>query len=204
LIVQQYADESDNAFESDNWEDNNDATPRSAPEIWNFTLIGPNDPSGEQRGMVLRRGTHGIMSNGLIMGFGNAAIDVRDAATVAGALASPPTLSVDSTVFYQCGSGDDWFDEEAPGTDDDDDDGFDEESFFMDEARSNQFSVDPELVAAFENSTPGFAPSADSPIKAGAGTPPANGFFDTSATFIGAIEAGGVDWTAGWAAFPAN
>ncbi|MFH0899939.1 MAG: hypothetical protein V2A73_04845 [Pseudomonadota bacterium] len=35
-----------------------------------------------------------------------------------------------------------------------------------------------------------------------AATPPSDGFFDTAATFVGAI--GSQDWTAGWAAYPVN
>jgi hypothetical protein len=38
-------------------------------------------------------------------------------------------------------------------------------------------------------------------LTAGA-APPNDGFFDTSATFAGAI--GSVDWTAGWTKYPQN
>jgi hypothetical protein len=36
----------------------------------------------------------------------------------------------------------------------------------------------------------------------GGATPPADGFFDPTATFIGAM--GVEDWTAGWTAYPQN
>jgi hypothetical protein len=47
---------------------------------------------------------------------------------------------------------------------------------------------------------PSFKPAAGSPALMGGGTPPADGFFDASATFVGAV--GSTDWTKVWTAFP--
>ncbi len=49
------------------------------------------------------------------------------------------------------------------------------------------------------------AARARTPPEAGDGggaTPPNDGFFDTAATWVGAM--GDEDWTAGWTAFPAD
>ena len=49
---------------------------------------------------------------------------------------------------------------------------------------------------------PVFKPLTDSPALTGGATPPGDGFFDVTATFVGAV--GSTDWTAGWTAFPEN
>jgi len=57
-------------------------------------------------------------------------------------------------------------------------------------------------VMMFDKSTPVFAPQAGSAALSGGATPPSDGFFDTTATFRGAI--GTDDWTAGWTKYPQN
>ncbi len=51
---------------------------------------------------------------------------------------------------------------------------------------------------------PDFSPAADSPalVADNAGTPPADGFFNTEARFVGAV--GSSNWLEGWTAFPEN
>jgi hypothetical protein len=49
---------------------------------------------------------------------------------------------------------------------------------------------------------PSFVPAAASPAATGGATPPAG--LDTSATFVGAFEPGGADWTLDWTAYPVN
>ena len=53
-------------------------------------------------------------------------------------------------------------------------------------------------AAALDKLAPNFKPTT---VMTGA-TPPNDGFFDATATFIGAI--GTDDWTAGWTKYPAN
>ena len=69
---------------------------------------------------------------------------------------------------------------------------------------NNNRVVDPLLSAAVNAKTPNFKPTAESQalITSNSATPPADGFFDTSAKFIGAV--GSTDWTAGWTAYPEN
>ena len=75
----------------------------------------------------------------------------------------------------------------------------DEETYFTDPAWSNR-QVDPGLSAnAFSLTAPDFLPTAGAAALTGAATPPNDGFFDPSATFVGAF--GAIDWTALWTSF---
>lgn len=87
----------------------------------------------------------------------------------------------------------------APGPGPDPEVCFDEEAFFKTAAYENTFGTDPRLTAPNEP-VPGFKPLDGSPVLTGGATPPDDGFFDTTATFIGAI--GATDWTEGWTSFP--
>jgi hypothetical protein len=62
-------------------------------------------------------------------------------------------------------------------------------------------NVDPALGAPYNVTAPSFAIQAGSPAATGGATPPSDGFFDTAATYVGAI-APGADWTVGWTAYP--
>ncbi|RIJ29122.1 beta strand repeat-containing protein [Henriciella algicola] len=52
-------------IEADNRDGDNDKTPISAPNLSNFTLINSGD-SATQQGVLLRRGTRGVIANGII------------------------------------------------------------------------------------------------------------------------------------------
>jgi hypothetical protein len=198
LLIQQNPAEADAAFEADNQQDNNDASPRSKPTVYNATIIGPRGTSGTQHGLVLRRGTWGIMKNFILVGYPKAAIDIRDAAGVNGMMMNPPELTVESSLFNDNVLD---FDDDA---DKDDDGAFDEAIFLGDVARSNQMSIDPMLPDAFNLAAPNAVPPASSPAATGGATAPNDGFFDASATYIGAFQPGGTNWAQGWTAFPMN
>lgn len=220
LVVQQHAGVGDSAFEADNLEENNDATPRSAPTMYNVTLIGTRDSAASQRAMVLRRGTRAIIRNALIVDFPTEAIDVRDGATVAGT--EDGTLTVDNSLFFSIGSGGTSYFSNEPTADvatcqsgcgkedmacrdncaKNDDGGFVESDYFTNEARNNVFGADPDLTDAFNLTAPNWVPSAESPVATGAATPSAG--FDATATYMGAFAPGGADWTDGWTAYPEN
>ena len=53
-------------IEADNLSSQNDATPFSDPTVANFTLVGT---TGNQQGILLRRGTKGRIVNGIVTGF---------------------------------------------------------------------------------------------------------------------------------------
>lgn len=184
-IVQQGETHGNRGLECDNNADDTDALPRSAPEIWNLTLIGGGAGGVDQGGMHLRRGTAGLISNAIVTNFKTYAFDVDGASTET--QWGSGALEVASTYFYNDGAvGPLWpaaFDADT----------FDEETE-ADDIASNKLGVDPELGAPTSAADPDFAPAAGSPVLTGCATPPAG--FDTSATFCGAI--GADDWTAGW------
>ena len=106
LIVQQSASHGRNAIEADNNELDNEAAPRSAPDIWNATLIGGNDAAAEQAGMTLRRGTAGDIGNTIISHFGRFAIDVAGESSVQQFVDG--NLSITSSYFFQNAAGTHW------------------------------------------------------------------------------------------------
>jgi hypothetical protein len=88
----------------------------------------------------------------------------------------------------------------------DDDMGLDEEAELNDAALENSFDVDP-MIGSASIETPDYA-AANTALE-GQAAPVFNshapdGFGDVSATYAGAIEPGGTDWTSGWTAYPAN
>ncbi|MEZ4256529.1 MAG: hypothetical protein R3A78_12600 [Polyangiales bacterium] len=199
VVVQLHAGSGDNGIEADNLEDDNDASPRSQPTIRNITLIGSNEASSAQRGILFRRGTWGIVENAILMGFGAEAVDVRDEATVMGTQGADPKLAVKHSYFFEIGGadGENWFaTEPTDGSDDDDDDGFVESDFFSDASLGNTFGTDPKLTAPYNMKAPDFSPK--STLTPG-GAETAGDF--NGATYVGAIDPDGDDWTTGWTKF---
>jgi hypothetical protein len=183
---------SNNGIEADNLDGADDAMPRSMPTMYNFTFLGGGDGSG----MHLRRGTWGMLYNGIVSGFAGAGIDVDSAATALGA--DDGSLVVANSIFWD--NGEDF----SSDSEEDNDNGFDEEAYFTSEDLGNQM-VNPGLgAAAFDLTGPDFVPGANSPAAEGGATPPDDGFFNPCATYIGAFEPGGEDWSAGWTAYPEN
>jgi hypothetical protein len=180
----------DRAIEADNLDEDNDASPRSSPVLYNVTLVGSNNSAGTQGGALLRRGTAGDLGNFIVVGFPARAVDIRDAATAA--LWRGGELSFHHSLFFDNGV------DGVAFPPDDDDDGLDEDAEFRSVARGNSFE-DPLLADPWSLSAPNFVPGAASPAASGT-TPPAE--LDESATYMGAIEPGGDDWTEGWTAFP--
>lgn len=197
LIVQQKAGRGDKAIEADNNNNDNELSPRSAPEIWNATFIGGDGAAADpQGGLHLRRGTAGKINNAIVMGFTKFAVDVDGASSVgqfgAGALAIKNTFFLKGTNASALWPAS--FDGAGAGNDG----GFDEAAQIGGDA-TNRANVDPQLADPKSVTAPSFKPNAGSPVLTGCGTPPAG--FDTTATFCGAI--GTDDWTAGWTKFPA-
>ncbi len=197
VIVQQSAF-SNQGFESDNNGNANDATPRSMPTIYNATLVGsdraPGGANQKQVGMHLRRGTAAQIYNAIITSFADFPIDVDGASTVA---QTPATLFVKNSIFFDNGNQATWVDPT------DNDAGFDEGAYFKNDTTNKQ--VDPRITSALTLTAPNFRPGANSPALTvtNAAVPPSDGFFDATATYIGAVG-GTADWTLGWTAYPAN
>jgi hypothetical protein len=176
-VAQQKGDDADSGFESDNLAGAVDAAPRSAPTIFNVTLVGaPSTADGAQsaNGMVLRAGTGGMLRNFIVLGFKQRGVDVRDRSV---ALAQDGTLSFANAIVHGNGGG-----------------AFGGYTSWANVSQDNPMLGDPYSLAA-----PNWQPAAGGPARNGAvsvATPPNDGFFE-SANFVGAI--GATDWTrAGW------
>ena len=199
VIVQQRAGRGDKGIEADNNRSGGDLLPRSAPELWNVTLIGSDgaatDPQG---GAHLRRGTAGKLNNAIMAFFPKFAVDVDNAVPGSVAQFTAGALAIKNTYFVKAAAGSAiWpanFDVSG-GTDNDG--GFDEAAQIGGDATNHQ-GTDPQLPDPKNLTAPNWKPAAGSPVLTGCGTPTAG--FDQTATFCGAI--GATDWTAGWTRYP--
>lgn len=178
-------------YESDNHaapDTNFNNTPRTSPTIYNATLIGNKATSVPHYGAIWRRGTSGRYFNQIITGFKSAAIEVRDAATVAQTTGADPALNISYSIIS--GNATDWGMQAM-------NDVLNEQDLWA--GKNGNMSMDPTMSEAASSATaPNFRPAT---LVSGA-TPPNDGFFDTSATFVGGV--GEIDWTAGWTSYPMN
>ncbi len=197
LVTQQNRLLGNHGIEADNSSATPNATPRSAPTLYNVTLIGSDRAAGSaaqtQGGAILRVGTAGKLHNAVFAYFNDFAVDINGADSKAeadaGRLEIRDSLFFSKKVDYATA-----FPIGASGA-------TDESAFlFGDAAKGNQVA-DPLLNAAIyvAGETPSFVPAAGSPALTGP-APVGDAFFDAGATFIGAV--GPTDWTAGWTAFP--
>lgn len=184
IVVHQFPGIGDNAIECDSLGADETANPRTDPTLWNVTLVG----AGESRLAVLREGMRGTLRNFVATNFSRP----WDLRAITNDLSAewPGALSVENSYFFDIG---DW--EPETGADDDDN-GFDEQAAFEDAARNNDFTTDP-MLGSISATAPNYVPGVALP----AATPTIG---DTTATYAGAFEMGGTDWSAGWTAFPMN
>ncbi len=193
-IAQQDPDDADNGFEVDGNEDDFDAMPLTDPLIYNVTLVGKGldgagGTTGESvDGLRLRRGTGGDIYNAIVIGFGGSGVDVDNAETVG-------RYSVQNSIIARNG-GDGDIDGDADGFQDD---------VANTAAWNNLVGTDPLLTDPFNRTAPDFRPGAGSAALASAGngaTPPNDGFFDVTATYIGAVDPDATtQWFEGWTTF---
>lgn len=193
LVAKQSGALGDNGIEADNNKNNNDATPQSAPQIWNATFVGSNADPGTavktQSGALFRRGTAGELQNVIFAHYADIALSVADPATEQAA--TDGKLFVKNSIFFD--NGNEASKLVAKGSDT-----FDAVAHFTGASASNRL-VDPKLTGT-SGETPTFAPASGSPALSGGATPPDDGFFDKTATHVGAV--GADDWTTGWTAWP--
>lgn len=189
-IAQHNPDDADNGFEVDGNEDNYDARPLTAPTIYNVTLVGngPGGNGGEKSdiGLLLRRGTGGVIHNAVVIGFGDQALDVDNTETLNNGLELRNSVFADNKTPFAS-----------------DDDGIDEEAWFGNEGWANRVETDALLADPYNREAPDFTPGAGSPLLTGAATPPNDGFF-TVTNYIGAAAPGGEKWWTGWTSFAIN
>jgi hypothetical protein len=165
-----------------------DVLPRSAPRFSHVTVAGPGPGAGSAVGLRLENGTDFRLWNAIVLGSGGVGLDVDGEATCARLGAG---IQIESSIFFNG----------APDFSDDDDCA-DEAAFALDPARGNRV-VDPALISAASTATPDFRPAVGSPALQGYALPPADGFFDLSAVFVGAVAGaeltgGNIPWYAGW------
>ncbi|MEW5741978.1 MAG: hypothetical protein AB1938_23890 [Myxococcota bacterium] len=198
VVVQQINGRGNYGIEADSNRTNNDLMPRSAPTLYNVTLVGRNPdttPSeGPSRGMMLRQGTAGVLANVIVTSFTSNALTVDQAATAS--QWNSGALKVQNSIFFNNPSVG-W----QAVTGSMPDNMFDEAMALSDVSLANR-DVDPQLTNPMNEAAPSFKPLAGSPALTGGATPPNDGFFDVTATFIGAV--GATDWTQGWTTFAAN
>jgi hypothetical protein len=178
LVTQGCDDGGDNGIEADNHPSDYEITPISNPTVSNITIVGGALNSGGY-GTVLRHGTSGEIANAIITGFPDACLAVRDAETYNNADLAIDHTILDCTTTY-----------EQP------DDG--EQALVM--SGTGNSEADPQLVNPSPTAAdPNYAPAAASPAASG-GQVPAGSFFD-AATYLGAFDPAGADWTDGWTNF---
>jgi len=183
-----------NGFESDNDATGSTNTPRTSPEWWNVTLIGPLANAGTtidgnyKRGMHLRRSSQNRIKNAVVMGWPTG-LYIDGANTVAdaqsGAMYVDNSILAGMTANFQ--SSDATFQTNMPT--------------WFGNHNGRLFATTTELLLAdaYNLGNPNAMPKENSPVLSGGATPPSDGFFDNTATFVGAF--GRVDWTAGWSTF---
>jgi hypothetical protein len=156
--------------------------PVTEPVVYNASLCGSaTDPPGEQYAILLQRGARAHFHNTLALGF-EAGFDLRDRAR----LDITSSLFGTRIAYVEDGSN--------TGTQADDDRGRDEVTLYNEPARRNG-SGRPNIGDCFNPGAIGFAPSPA--IRSNAKPPPADGFLDTSANYIGAFRDFEDTWTRG-------
>lgn len=204
IIAAQIPGRGNHGIEADNDASNADLMPRSSPTLYNVTLVGRNPDTaaseGPSRGLILRAGTAGKLYNVLVTNFTDKAflVDGNPSKTqwTMGA------LSVSNSVFFQNPMGVTDYHSALRADGGVTDNMFDEPGELAAPSLNNRFDLDPKLAAATSVTTPSFKPLSDSPVLMGGAMAPADGFFDATANFVGAV--GTTDWTTGWTAFPEN
>lgn len=194
LVLQQdptFPDDT-NGFESDNDAMSTTNMPISNPTIYNATLVG-HDADKQQYGWLARRSTQGAVHNAIFTGF-EACIDIRDAQTKVELKSSICFGNKIHNIAYPEVAG-------GMGALADDDGGVDEAAWFLDPARKNS-EADPKLAAPFDMAAPDFRPQTT--LTENAATPPNDGFFDATATYIGAFASGDTWMSGAWLSFTPN
>jgi len=193
----QVADQSQsNGFESDNDGSGSVNTPLTSPTWFNVTLIGPKQDANTvinslfKRGMHLRRNSQNKVSNSLIMGWPTGVL-LDGTGTINGA-ASQTNYVKNSIVSGTTAKVVDTT--KSNGT-------FDPSNWFYTTMVNRSFALNSEIKLSnpFSSTAPSFLPASDSPVLTGAATPPNDGFFDVTATYIGAFK--DVNWTDSWTDF---
>jgi hypothetical protein len=171
------------AIQGNNSESDPDREPRSAPVIYNASLIGSMPlVEVEHFGLLLEHGSYGTFKNSIVTGFFNAGFDLRLPSDVLeNEIGSGKAIDVSHVLLF--GNEADYSDA-AEG---------------LGEAAGMR-SDDPGLSRAAVGEDPSFVPEQPSVLIDVA---PVSANLE-GAAFRGALPYGGEDWTTGWTAYPAN
>jgi hypothetical protein len=192
-VVQQRGDDTDQGIEADNHSTQQNLLPRSAPTIYNVTLVGdPNTDFGPEstNGMRLRVGTAGIIKNWIVTGFKSEGIDIRDSST---------TPQIGTT--FQVTNGILWNNGRSGLTTNPDRNWASRSTTtpMVTFAGATVTQENPMLVAPFSRTAPDWRPLPGSPaLVRTPAVPPNDGFF-VVANYLGALGPDlAADWTRGW------
>jgi hypothetical protein len=195
--IHQRGDDADNGLEADGNEFNNNALPRSNPQIYNITMCGDpdrNEGPESPRGALFRRGTAFTFRNFLVTGFKTTGLQIEVTNTATTGLIENGTSHMDAGVVW--GITTNLHSSVTP---------FVTRGLFTD-VRSG---VDPGLstTECANHAAPNFQPSGVATLAGGQIAPvqpPNDGFFE-AVTYIGAVPpAPSANWMSGWTAFPQN
>lgn len=197
VAITQRGDDADNGIEADDNEFNNNALPRSNPQLYNFTVCGDPDfnEGGESpRAANLRRGTAFTIRNFLITGFKSVGFQIETTNTAT-------TAQVDNGTS-QMGAGVAWNIPTPMHA---------SVTTYINSGRfpNIRLNQDPGVSTAgcANHESPNWQPSGVATLAGGQLAPiqpPNDGFFEP-VTYIGAVApAPAVDWTRGWTSFPQN
>ena len=187
-------------IEGDNSEYDNAASPSSNPTMFNLTFIGSGNPGFDEAsspGLFLRRGARGTFNNIVVQNFYSASVEFNDATTQAQMDAG--NVSMNGILIWAnnlAAQGANTLTGQivnaatlafAQGT--------------RGQGNGKNFLVaDPQMRRITEFSDPDWTGVFGSPIfRAGWVSPPDDGFFDQSATFLGGI--GDDNWMDEWTSF---
>jgi hypothetical protein len=185
-LVTQCDDAGNNGIEADNNEADFSATPGSSPVVSNLTLVGNPAIAEDNLGILLRRGTAGQVWNSIATGFSLACLGIRDAETYGHAADSSLAFAHDR---FACDA--------AFETGDDGD--VSQEDVVFAAGTDNDAGADVGVATGYVEGDPDYRPAAGSDAATG-GMAPSGAFFD-AASYIGAFDPAGADWTDGWTNF---
>lgn len=188
-VAQQYGTDADQGFENDNSGDNNVATPYSNATISNFTLIGDKQGDESDIGMLLREGTKGQYYNGIVMNFGDCAVDVDHSQTFTNV--ANGELVVDYCIFDTTSATGN-----AALGQEDDTPTFDEDTFITSTMQNNEMASSAVVSDGLSKNAPDYTSTGLAITKTPLDPTTLDSWFD-AVSFIGGVDPAN-DWTAGW------
>jgi hypothetical protein len=187
------------AIEFENRGEEPEALPQTDFQIYNYTLIGSEEQTDLQRGLIAKSGGLGTLSHGIIMGASTGGIHVEGPESAQHGI--DENIVVRNTLFYDIGvDGTSYFslDEDAQQST------FDPQAYFTRAEFNNIFGSDPGFDDPYDLANPGWIPSAEHTTGGAIEQPPKASGFDPTGVYRGAFSPSASAWTDGWTAYPKN